>query len=110
MLQRVLFFPCLLQFFVVQTIQQQNNTTLITCYDWGGTPFPNNYQCPDSHACCGHVSECTPNRFCVRGDEIIRPTCSFIDFEDCSLLCHYTNCKSVVDGLVPIFLTEPIDG
>lgn len=112
MSQKMLLFLCLLYFFIVQTVQQEpgNISALITCYDWGGTPFTNNFRCPGSQSCCGDISECTLNQFCVRADEIIRPTCMSVDYEGCSPLCHYSNSKLFLDGRSPTFTEESING
>jgi hypothetical protein len=64
----------------------------ITCYGYDGAPYPNNFLCPNSDACCGSVSSCTSQRLCLATNgELIRPTCLNTPYtvDTCAQLCLY---------------------
>ena len=61
----------------------------IECYNWDGSRWPSNFQCPGSQSCCGDPEECTQNRLCAQGNVLIRGPCLNAQFDDCSPLCHY---------------------
>ena len=70
---------------------QQTNSTVITCFNYDGTPFPDNVQCSGSSVCCGSSDECVSQRFCERDGTLIRPVCTSYPWDEnsCSGLCFY---------------------
>ena len=63
----------------------------VSCFDWNGSAFANNTQCPDSLTCCNTASQCLPNRMCIGSEVLIRPTCAVYpwDNQTCAQICQY---------------------
>jgi len=66
----------------------------ITCYDYGGQPFPGNLKCPDSDSCCETTSQCRSDCLCTSNNSTsvpVRATCADIPWslQACVQVCLY---------------------
>ena len=92
-----MLFPLVLFSFVALlgfSEEQATNSTAAgaqTCYNFDGTPFADNVQCPGSSVCCGSLNQCVSQRFCERDGDLIRPVCTTYPWnsDECSGLCLY---------------------
>src|ERR1700712_3280621 len=91
--REVWVYHLLLPLFYCSTLAE--NVTKITCYGVNGLAYPNQFQCSNSHMCCGAGTGtlCLDNRLCQQTDgTLIRGPCSDQDYNvaECAQVCVYS--------------------